>query len=126
MTAAEFRAWLERRGWNYTQAAPHLAADHTEVMRWAKGERKVPRRIVRIIELMGESNQSKDPKRKPDRLHKAIISLVARPLRNGESLPGDLPYDLADAGDWGFCVRVYGSRPRTRVFTLRIEEKSTP
>jgi hypothetical protein len=52
VTAADFRAWLERRGWNYTQAAPHLAADHTEVMRWAKGERKVPRRIARIVELL--------------------------------------------------------------------------
>lgn len=56
MNAAEFRAWLDRRGWNYTQAAPHLAADHTEVMRWAKGERRIGRRLVRIIELMGDTH----------------------------------------------------------------------
>lgn len=52
MTAEDFRAWLERRGLNYSQAAPLLAADHTEVGRWAKGERKVPRRVVRIVELL--------------------------------------------------------------------------
>lgn len=52
MTADEFRAWLERRGLNYSQAAPLLAADNSEVLRWAKGERKVPRRVARIVELL--------------------------------------------------------------------------
>jgi hypothetical protein len=52
MTATEFRAWLERRGLNYSQAAPLLAADHTEVMRWAKGERGISRKVARLVELL--------------------------------------------------------------------------
>jgi DNA-binding transcriptional regulator YdaS (Cro superfamily) len=57
VTAAEFRAWLERRGLNYSQAAPLLAAHNTEVMRWAKGERKVPRKIAKIVELRNEQER---------------------------------------------------------------------
>ena len=54
MTADEFRAWLERRALTYYRAAPLLAADQTEVSRWARGERKIGRRLARIVELLDE------------------------------------------------------------------------
>ena len=52
MTAAEFAAWMQWRGLNDSSAAPLLAASQHEVTRWRNGVRKVPRRIVRIIELL--------------------------------------------------------------------------
>jgi DNA-binding transcriptional regulator YdaS (Cro superfamily) len=52
LTAAELRAWLERRGLSERAAAPLLAAAQQEVNRWARGERRIPRRVVRIIELL--------------------------------------------------------------------------
>jgi DNA-binding transcriptional regulator YdaS (Cro superfamily) len=52
VTPAEFRAWLERRGLSERAAAPLLAAAQQEVNRWARGERKIPRRVARIIELL--------------------------------------------------------------------------
>lgn len=54
MTPAELNAWLERRGLSERAAAPLLAAAQQEVNRWARGERTIPRRVVRIIELLDE------------------------------------------------------------------------
>ena len=59
MTTADFRAWLERRGLTHKEAAELLAAHEKEVARWAIGDRlekprKVPRRVVRIMELMDQ------------------------------------------------------------------------
>lgn len=52
MQAEEFAAWLAGRGLTHSAAAPILAADQPEVTRWANGTRPVPRRIVRIVELL--------------------------------------------------------------------------
>jgi hypothetical protein len=57
MTVDEFRSWLERRALTYYRAAPLLAADQTEVMRWAKGERRIGRRAARIMELLNEQER---------------------------------------------------------------------
>ncbi len=54
MTAADLRAWTERRGLTQEQAAALLAAAQPEVSRWLSGERTVPPRVVRIIELLDQ------------------------------------------------------------------------
>ncbi|HEX6925445.1 MAG TPA: hypothetical protein VF167_08440 [Longimicrobiaceae bacterium] len=60
MTPTEFRAWLERRGLTYKEAAPLLAAHPNEVERWANGRRKVLRRVERIMDLLDEIDRLRE------------------------------------------------------------------
>jgi len=60
MTATEFAAWMDSRGLIDASAAPLLAAHPSEVTRWRNGTRPVPRRIVRIIELLPGNLPEKD------------------------------------------------------------------
>lgn len=52
MEASEFRAWLERRGWTYAEAAPHFRVDPSTVWRWQTGKRGVPGPVEVVTELM--------------------------------------------------------------------------
>lgn len=61
MTAAEFRTWLERRELSDADAAPLLRAKRHEVWRWRTGERAVPGKVERIVELMDELAAEQTP-----------------------------------------------------------------
>jgi transcriptional regulator with XRE-family HTH domain len=52
VTAAEFRAWCERRGYTQAQAAAALNASQSAVSRWQTGERAIPGPVVRLIQLL--------------------------------------------------------------------------
>lgn len=52
LNRAEFAAWMQGRGLDDKAAAPLLAAARPEVTRWRNGVRPVPRRVVRIIQLL--------------------------------------------------------------------------
>lgn len=56
MTAEQFRAWCERRGYTQAQAAASLNASQSAVSRWQTGERKIPGPVVRLIEMLEARN----------------------------------------------------------------------
>lgn len=59
MTATDFRAWLERRGWDAPAAAPHFNVHRTSVWRWMNTPGEIPGTVARIVELMDEQEQKR-------------------------------------------------------------------
>ena len=51
MTPAELKAYRKSKGWTQAQAALMVEAASTEWQEWESGRRKVPRRVLAILEL---------------------------------------------------------------------------
>lgn len=58
MTAAEFTAFLDRHGWNQTQAAAHLGVTQQAVSLWQRGERTIPGTVEKLIECLERNEES--------------------------------------------------------------------
>lgn len=63
MTAAEFRAFIDSRGWTQTLAASVLGVRQSRISEWSSGARKVPPYIAAHVHTLKRCPEPPTPNR---------------------------------------------------------------